>query len=78
MAKKSVVVVEQDPEKPIETKVLAQAIVDIGKAARALAASGLNQKAIVVLVSQDAKLPQYQVKLVLESLQYLAKTYTTR
>lgn len=76
MAKKSLTV-EQDPERPVETKVLAQAIVDIGKAARALAASGLNQKAIIVLVSHDSKQPQYQVKLVLESLQNLAKTYTT-
>ena len=54
--------VEQDPEKPVETKVLAQAIVDIGKAARALADSGLNQKAIVVLVAHDSKQPQYVVK----------------
>jgi len=77
MAKRSLKV-EQDPEQPVETKVLAQAIVDIGKAARALAASGLNQKAIIVLVSHDAKQPQYQVKQVLESLQHLAKTYTTR
>lgn len=76
MAKKNIVV-EQDPERPVEAKVLAQAIVDVGKAARALAASGLNQKAIIVLVSHDSKCPQYTVKLVLESLQHLAKTYTT-
>lgn len=75
---KRVLKVEQDPEQPVEQKVLAQAIVDIGKAARALAAGGLNQKAVIVLVAHDAKLPQYQVKTVLESLQYLAATYTKR
>jgi hypothetical protein len=70
--------VEQDPEKPVETKVLAQAIVDVGKAARALAASGLNQKAIMVLVAHDSKQPQYVVKTILESLSVLARTYTLR
>jgi hypothetical protein len=68
--------VEQDPDKPVETKVLAQAILDIGKAARALAASGLNQKAVVVLVAHDAKQPRYVVKQILESLSTLARSYT--
>jgi hypothetical protein len=73
---KKTIRIEQDTDKPVETKVLAQAIVDIGKAARALAASGLNQKAVVVLVAHDAKQPQYVVKQILESLATLARSYT--
>lgn len=69
------VVVQQDPEKIVETPVLAQAIVDIGKAAQKLAVSGLNRKAIVLLISHDSKVPQRDVIYVLDSIQYLAKTY---
>jgi len=55
--------------------VLAQAILDISKAAKRLSASGLNRKAIVLLVSADSKVAQLDVRHVLESLDYLAKTY---
>ena len=69
------VTVQQDPAKLIETPVLAQAIVDIGKAAQRLSASGLNRKAITLLVSHDSKVPQRDVTYVLDSIEHLAKTY---
>lgn len=74
---KTKVTVVQDAEKPIEKPVLAQAIVDISKAAKALAASGLNRRAIVLLVSHSAAVPQGTVKAVLDSLESLTRDYTT-
>ena len=72
------IVVGQDAEKPVEAKVLAQAIVDISKAARALANSGLNQKAIIVLTAHAAGQPQYVVKQILDSLQQLQRDYCAK
>jgi len=69
------VTVQQDPAKLIETPVLAQAILDIGKAAQRLSASGLNRKAIVLLISHDSKVPMRDVIGVLDSIEHLAKTY---
>jgi hypothetical protein len=74
MVKKRVVI-QQDPSQTVETPVLAQAIVDIGKAAQKLSASGLNRKAILLLISHDSKVPQRDVTYVLDSIQYLAHTY---
>ena len=77
MAKKSNVVVEQVPEAPVETKVLAQAIVDISEAMKKLSRSGLNRKAIVILVAKDANQYQATVERVMDALENLRKTYCT-
>jgi siroheme synthase len=69
------VTVQQDPAKIVEPLVLAHAIVDIGKAMQRLATSGLNRKAVVLLVSHDSKVSQRDVIYVLDSLEHLAKTY---
>lgn len=66
----------QDPDQPVDKDVLAKAIVDVAEAMRRLQRSGLNKKAIVVLVSHDAKVPQGTVKVIMESLEFLAATYT--
>jgi hypothetical protein len=68
--------VAQDVDKPVAKPVLAQAIVDISRAAQKLAAGGLNRKAVVVLLSHASKVPQGTVKLVLDGLEKLAETYT--
>lgn len=59
----------------VESKVLAHAIVEISKAARKLSDSGLNKKAIVLLVSADARVSKSDASAVLDSLEDLAKTY---
>lgn len=76
--KKKDIVIEQDPEAPVAQEVLAQAIVDISAAAKKLCKSGLNKKAIVVLVAHSSGRPQYVVGLVLDALEQLAKDYTTK
>jgi hypothetical protein len=75
MPKVTKVTVEQsDP--PIDKKVLAQAVVDISKAFKDLQKSGLNRKAIIVLVAHKASVYMSQVEIVLNALDRLADDYT--
>lgn len=69
------VMVKQEPEKPVEVEVLAQAIVDIGKAAKRLAQSRLNRKAVIVLIAHDTGLGQGTIRTVLEGMESLESTY---
>jgi hypothetical protein len=69
------VVVKQVPEKPVEVEVLAAAIVEIGKAAKRLAASNLNRKAVIVLLSHQTGLGQGVIKTVLDGIADLESTY---
>jgi hypothetical protein len=63
-------------EKPVDRKVLAEAIVNISRAFLALRSTGLNRKAIVLLVSHSAKVRQMDVEAVLDSLENLRREYT--
>jgi len=61
---------------PPETKeILAKAIVSIGKAADKLLLSGLNKRAVLVLLQAETKLPQRDIKIVLEALPKLEQWY---
>lgn len=64
---------KSDP--PESKEILAEAIVNIGAAARKLEASGLNKKAIVILLQAQTKLPQRDITLVLDSLPQLERWY---
>jgi hypothetical protein len=69
------VTVKQDAEKPVEVEVLAQAIVDIGNAAKRLANSRLNRKAVVVLIAHATGLGKGTVDTVLDGIADLESTY---
>lgn len=69
------VLVKQEPEKPVEVEVLAAAIVEIGKAAKRLAQSRLNRKAVVVLLAHDTGLGQGTIKTVLDGMESLEATF---
>lgn len=72
---KQTVVIEQDPKSPVSRPILAQAITDISNAFVALRKSGLNRKAIVVLVAHSSQQRQYVVESVLDALEQLKKNY---
>ncbi len=77
MARIKVTLKEPPPGAPVvERPVLAQSIVDMSRAAKRLADSGLNRKAIVILVSHSAILPARGVNAVLDSLETLTARYT--
>lgn len=67
--------VQEDPENPVEKGVLAQAIVNISKAAQKLHQDGLNQKAIVILLHHSTKIPMRDIQLVLENIRTLEQQY---
>lgn len=78
MAKSKVspsVAVIQDEEKPVPRPVLAEAIVKMSEAARELAASGLNEQAVVVLLAHKTKYSASVIKAVLLGLRDLRDTY---
>ena len=77
MATKKPVIV-QDPEKPVEVSILAKAIVDLSSAAKRLSQSGLNRKAVIVLLAHSSGLGHGTVKLVLDHMEYLQQTYLDR
>lgn len=74
--KKTNVLITQDPEAPIERTVLAGAIIGIEYAMKKLLKSGLNRRAIVVLVHDSCNVGKPDIRAVLESLETLAKDYT--
>jgi hypothetical protein len=70
-------VVKQSEEKPVTKEILAEAIASIGKAADQLLRSGMNERAIVVLIHDllNAKVGKNDIRLVLRSLPELRRTY---
>jgi len=62
-------------DQPESTEILAKAIVNIGKASNALLKSGLNKKAIIILIQAETKLSRHNIELVLDSLPQLERWY---
>lgn len=71
----STVAVVQDPDKPVPREILAEALVRIGEAFVKLRASGLNRRAIVLLVSESSGQTRGAVGDVLDALESLSKDY---
>lgn len=68
--------VVQDISAPVEREVLAQSIVNISRSFEKLTASGLNRRAVTILIAYDTKLGIGQIENVLGSLDTLAQNYT--
>lgn len=62
-------------EPPESTEILASAIVSIGKAAAKLLKSGINTKAIVVLLHYETKISMRDINTILDSLKRLETWY---
>jgi len=73
--KKSTVKIEQDPEKIIVRKVLAQSIVAISHSLNKIIDSGLNERAIVALVADASNVGRPDIRAVLASLKHLHRDY---
>ncbi len=73
MSKKITVV--KNAEKPESTEVLAEAIVRIGEAMEKLKNSGLNERAIIVLIHDACKVSKGDIKRVLGAMRQLRAWY---
>lgn len=71
------IVVKQDEEQPVAKEVLAASIIHIGNATSKLLASGINMKAIVVLLHDhlNAKVTKTDIRAVLNALPELEHAY---
>jgi len=66
-------------EPPESTEILAEAIVNIGNAVKKLSDdSGLNKRAIVILIQAETKLSRRDIITVLDSLPRLRSWYCKR
>jgi len=69
------VVVDQDPEAPIEKRVLAKTILEISVSMHKLIGSGLNERAVVCLVHDLSGVGKPDIRAVLKSLKELHKSF---
>ncbi len=69
------ITVKQDDEKPVSREVLAKAIVDMSEAATRLTSSGLNRKAVIILLSESSGVNRTDIKHVLDCMESLQTTY---
>lgn len=72
---KSNIKVVKNAEKPESKEILAEAIVRIGTSMDALLKSGINERAIVVLIQAETKLSQRDIRTVLGALKKLRGWY---
>lgn len=67
--------VKKSDEKPESKEILAAAIVRISESMEKLLASGINTKAIIVLIHHETKIPQKDIKAVLDAMNRLKGWY---
>lgn len=70
---KQIKVKKSDP--PESKEILAEAIISIGDAVNKLKSSGINEKAVIVLIRDKTGLPKGTIKTVLDSLPQLQRWY---
>ena len=70
---KRVKIKKSDP--PESKEILAEAIVNIGKASAKLLSSGINKKAIIILLQAHTKMSQKDIRTVLDALPQLERWY---
>lgn len=68
-------VVQAKDEEQIPAQVIAQSIVKIAEGWDKINRSGLNMKAVLLLISHSSRVPQRHVKAVLYALDSLKKDY---
>lgn len=67
--------VKKSEDKPESKEVLASAIVKIGDAMDSLLKSGINRRAIVVLIQHETKLPMRSINDVIDAMKQLKCWY---
>lgn len=65
----------KNQDKPETTEILAEAVIKIGESMDKLYSSGMNKKAIIVLIANDTKLGKGTIETVLDSLKTLKGYY---
>lgn len=66
----------QDPDEPMPTEVLAGHIRDLSASAKRLLNSGLNRRALLILLRDSSGVPMSSIDAVLDALPELERNYT--
>lgn len=69
------VTVKQDPDKPVTTEILAQAIVDIAAAMKRIDQGRLTRRALTVLLKDQTGVPMGTIDAIFNALASLERTY---
>lgn len=75
---KSIYVTQSNPEDPVPVEIIAESIVKIGKAMDSIRLSGINRRAIIVLLADSSGVSRTQIKSVLDSLESLREDYLAK
>lgn len=75
MRKNKEIVIKQDPENEIPAEVLADAILEMSKAAKKLANCRLNRNAVVTLIKDQTGETKLSINRVLDSLNNLERDW---
>lgn len=78
MRTKGDVIVKLNETTPESTEVIADAIIRVSRAAAAIQASGLNRRALIVLLKDQTSVPQYEITKILDALPELEAKYTIK
>ena len=70
-------VAQKEGEAEVPAKIIAQSIAKIADATKALYNAGLNEKAVLLLISSASGLSKTDVKCVLGAMYHLKATYLT-
>jgi hypothetical protein len=68
-------IVQAENQEAVPAKIIAQSIVKIADAAKAMYSSGLNEKAIVLLLSTASGVCKRDVQCVIAAMYHLKSTY---
>lgn len=72
------VVIKQSPEKEVPVEVMAQAVVDLSRAAKRLLNGPLKRDAIIVLIKDKTNLTKGVIAAVLDQLEDLERTWVRK
>ena len=73
-----VTVHQKDEANPVPAEVIADAIVEISKAMKALSNTRLTRRALVTLIAYESKVPRRDIEIVLNNLDRLEDTWLKR
>ena len=67
--------IKQNPESPIAAEIIAESIIKIGNAMRAMSSTRLRRSAIVTLIHEETKIARRDIERVLGSLDTLESVW---
>lgn len=68
-------IVPGDGEEPMPVEIIERSIVEIAEAMKRIENTRLSRKALVILIHYNSKVPQRDIELVLQNLEYMDRIW---